>query len=44
MQPPRELREWVVSAHMNKTGVGDDDPTTAEPRNRFFETREAPIF
>lgn len=31
MQPPRELREWIVSARMNKTGIGDDDPATAEP-------------
>lgn len=21
------LREWIVSGRMNKTGVGDDDPT-----------------
>lgn len=35
MQPPRELREWIVSKRMNKTGVGDDDPATAEP---FDET------
>ena len=31
MQPPQELREWIVSQRMNKTGVGDDDPATAEP-------------
>jgi putative SOS response-associated peptidase YedK len=35
MQPPQELREWIVSQRMNRTGVGDDDPTTAEP---FKET------
>lgn len=35
MMPPRELREWIVSARMNKTGVGDDDPATIEP---FEET------
>jgi putative SOS response-associated peptidase YedK len=31
MQPPQELREWIVSQRMNRTGVGDDDPATAEP-------------
>jgi putative SOS response-associated peptidase YedK len=25
------LREWKVSPHMNRTGVGDDDPTVIEP-------------
>lgn len=35
MQPPRELREWIVSKRMNKTGAGDDDPSTIEP---FQET------
>ncbi len=30
-QPPRKLREGIVLARMNKTGVGEDDPTTAEP-------------
>jgi putative SOS response-associated peptidase YedK len=34
-QPPQELREWIVSQRMNRTGVGDDDPATAEP---FKET------
>jgi putative SOS response-associated peptidase YedK len=34
-KPPRELREWIVSQRMNRTGVGDDDPATAEP---FKET------
>lgn len=31
MKPPPELREWIVSKRMNKTGVGDDDPATAAP-------------
>nr|WP_141739945.1 SOS response-associated peptidase [Bosea sp. BIWAKO-01] len=35
MQPPQELREWIVSQRMNRTGVGDDDPATAGP---FKET------
>lgn len=35
MMPPKELREWIVSARMNRTGLGDDDPATAEP---FKET------
>ena len=30
-QPPRELREWIVSKRVNKAGEGDDDPTTVEP-------------
>ena len=25
------LREWKVSPRLNKTGVGDDDPTNIEP-------------
>ncbi len=25
------LRAWPVSRRMNKTGVGDDDPTIIEP-------------
>ncbi len=25
------LREWIVSTRLNKTGVGDDDPTIVEP-------------
>jgi len=25
------LREWTVSTRVNKTGEGDDDPTTIEP-------------
>ena len=25
------LREWIVSSRVNRTGVGDDDPTIAEP-------------
>lgn len=31
MKPPPELREWIVNKRMNKTGVGDDDPTTIDP-------------
>jgi putative SOS response-associated peptidase YedK len=34
-QPPQELREWIVSQRVNRTGVGDDDPATTEP---FKET------
>lgn len=30
-QPPRELREWIVSKRVNKAGEGDDDPTTIQP-------------
>jgi putative SOS response-associated peptidase YedK len=25
------LREWPVSKRLNRTGVGDDDPTVIEP-------------
>ena len=25
------LREWIVSSRVNRTGVGDDDPTIADP-------------
>ncbi len=25
------LREWIVSKRVNRTGVGDDDPTIVEP-------------
>ena len=25
------LREWIVSSRVNRTGVGDDDPTIVEP-------------
>jgi hypothetical protein len=25
------LREWTVSSRLNRTGVGDDDPTIIEP-------------
>ncbi len=25
------LREWIVSSRVNRTGVGDDDPTIGEP-------------
>jgi hypothetical protein len=32
---PPQLQEWVVSSRVNKTGTGDDDPTTVEP---FKET------
>ena len=33
LQPAAEsaLREWPVSTRVNRTGVGDDDPTIAEP-------------
>jgi putative SOS response-associated peptidase YedK len=31
MQPPPELREWIVDARVNKAGVGNDDPATIEP-------------
>ena len=29
--PPPELREWIVSQRVNKSGVGDDDPATIAP-------------
>lgn len=29
--PEYALREWMVSKRVNKTGVGDDDPTIIEP-------------
>lgn len=35
MAPRREMQEWIVSQRVNKTGAGDDDPTTIEP---FQET------
>lgn len=31
MKPPPELRELIADRRMNKAGVGDDDPATAEP-------------
>jgi putative SOS response-associated peptidase YedK len=30
-EPPPQLQEWIVSQRVNKTGQGDDDPTTVEP-------------
>ncbi len=29
--PEEALREWKVSPRLNRTGVGDDDPTIIEP-------------
>jgi putative SOS response-associated peptidase YedK len=31
--PEEALREWKVSPRLNRTGVGDDDPTIIEPLN-----------
>lgn len=31
LRPPKDMQEWIVSKRVNKTGVGDDDPTTIEP-------------
>lgn len=31
MQPPPELREWIVSARVNNSRTPDDDPTLADP-------------
>jgi putative SOS response-associated peptidase YedK len=33
LRPPPEdaLREWIVSPRVNRSGVGDDDPTMIEP-------------
>ncbi|TCR65667.1 SOS response-associated peptidase [Bosea sp. BK604] len=31
MQPPPEMREWIVHKRMNRAGVGDDDPATCAP-------------
>lgn len=31
LRPPPELQEWIVDRRMNKSGAGDDDPTTAAP-------------
>ena len=31
--PAETLREWKVSPRLNRTGVGDDDPTIIEPLN-----------
>ena len=30
-EPPPDLREWIVSQRVNKSGVGDDDPATIAP-------------
>jgi putative SOS response-associated peptidase YedK len=30
-QTPPQLQEWIASKRVNKTGQGDDDPTTIEP-------------
>ncbi|PZO01046.1 MAG: DUF159 family protein [Hyphomicrobiales bacterium] len=30
-QQPPQLQEWIVSKQVNKTGQGDDDPSTVEP-------------
>ena len=29
--PAEALREWKISPRLNRTGVGDDDPTIIEP-------------
>jgi hypothetical protein len=29
--PAEALREWKVSPRLNRTGVGDDDPSIVEP-------------
>lgn len=29
--PPPEMREWIVSQRVNKSGAGDDDPETIAP-------------
>ena len=29
--PDDALQEWIVSQHVNKAGVGDDDPTLIKP-------------
>jgi hypothetical protein len=29
--PDDALREWIVSAHVNTAGAGDDDPALIEP-------------
>ena len=29
--PEQALREWKVAPRLNRTGVGDDDPTIIEP-------------
>ena len=33
LRPAREdaLQEWIVSSRVNRSGVGDDDPTVSEP-------------
>ena len=31
MQPPPELRQWIVSQRVNKSGAGDDEPSTIAP-------------
>lgn len=30
-QPPRALKEWIVGRRVNKSGEGDDDPSTIAP-------------
>jgi putative SOS response-associated peptidase YedK len=32
--PAEALREWKVSPRLNRTGVGDDDPTIIKPMTR----------
>ena len=37
----RALREWIVSSRVNRTGVGDDDPTIVEPVSAVGRSRDA---
>jgi hypothetical protein len=40
--PESALREWLVSPRLNRTGVGDDDPTIIESWSATQAVRQLP--
>ena len=42
MEPPPELREWIVSTRVNSSRTPDDDPTLADPVEPGTETPASP--
>lgn len=42
MEPPPELREWIVSTRVNSSRTPDDDPTLADPVEPGKEAPAAP--
>ena len=41
MEPPPELREWIVSTRVNSSRTPDDDPTLADPVEATTEPEKA---